>query len=80
MDVSNITQLTPKDMAVHHTAWRVSPDGQTIAFAAMGTHDGQYSAGKYAVYTVNVDGRQLTQLTGYDYVDIGFVGWVPHSD
>jgi len=71
---TSLTQITPEGMTV--SAWSISPDGQTIAVAIAPYHS-PLSFGKYALYTMNVDGNQLTQLTEHEFESIQYVGWVP---
>jgi dipeptidyl aminopeptidase/acylaminoacyl peptidase len=57
-DGSNSEQVTAKDCASYSPSW--SPDGKRIAFASTMSVNGQILG---RIYTMNVDDRQLTQLT-----------------
>ena len=76
-DGKNQTQLTDLSVDDEHSSW--SPDGQRIAFTRLRrseeTQDGWHVTS--AIYVMDADGKNQTQLTDYTVIDAWDPSWSP---
>ncbi|MFC1978551.1 zf-HC2 domain-containing protein [Chloroflexota bacterium] len=78
-DGTGVDIITPADLTGHFTLPKASPDGTKIAFLyGPGTSAPDHPL-DYAIYTMNIDSSNLTQLTEADYHKTD-LHWSPDSN
>jgi Tol biopolymer transport system component len=74
VDTGNFAKITdfmiPKTLGLHYPRW--SPDGKKILFAYPKFFDKEFPSG---IYTINLDGSEMTELLGNDMSNGFDPGW-----